>query len=267
MAQKVQQISVTMNVAMPILKDRVAPCFEAASLFRVVRIENDRVVSEKTVECSGAKGFHRVRVVRVHDIDVLICNGIKGFYSDLLKSMGVRVIPDAAGSIAEVLDSFLSGKFEIAEELQSRQAPSHDYNLPELIEWARGHFLNNGYNVVEGPGLDSYLVDLVAEMKCPKCGKDIRVAVCCGVHTYSTEQEIQEFNYCAKAGYNSRVFVYPGDEKTSLQCRAFGIEHVNPETDSSATIKEKCEIPVLTLPVEGHPGLNSGDFRNNRMTK
>ena len=256
-----------MNVAMPILKDRIAPCFEAASLFRVVKVENNRMVSAKTVECSGTKGFHRVRVVRVHDIDILICNGIKGFYSDLLKSMGVKVIPDATGSIQEVLDSFLGGNFEIMEELQSRQTPLHNYNLPDLIDWARSHFIDNGYAVKEGPGLDSYLVDLVAEMKCPKCGKDIRVAVCCGVHTYSTEQEIQEFNYCAKAGYNSRVFVYPGDEKTSTQCKAFGIEHVNPEIDSIANNKVKCEIPVLTLPVEGHPGLNGGDFRNNRMTK
>jgi len=256
-----------MNVAMPILKERIAPCFEAASVFRVVQVEDGRIASEKTVECSGSKGFHRVRLVRVHDIDILICGGIKGFYSDLLRSMGVRIITEASGSISEVLEAFIEGKLPHKDSIPPPQAMTHEYKLPELIDWAKNYFTGNGYSIKDGPGLDSFLVDLVAEMKCPRCGRDIRVAVCCGVHTYSTEQEIQEFNYCAKSGYNSRVFVYPGDEKTSHQCRAFGIEHINPEMKIENYKAENVEIPILSLPVEGHPGLNNIGFGSEKKKK
>jgi len=256
-----------MNVALPILDDRIAPCFEASSIFKIVKIEKDLVESEKTVECSGAKGFHRVRLVRVHDIDILICNGIKGFYFDLLQSMGVTVIADACGSVEEVLRGFLRGDLSRKDPQVSREAPTHHYKLPELIDWAKDYFSANGYRVKDGPGLDSFLVDLVAEMKCPKCGKDIRVAICCGVHTYSTEQEIQEFNFCAKSGYNSRVFIYPGDEKTVHQCRAFGIQLLDPSEEFISAAKIRTEIPVLTLPVEGHPNLNKRESQSNKKTK
>ncbi len=244
-----------MNVAIPVLNNRVAPCFEAASVIALVEVDGKKIRSEKYIQCEAKEGFRRIRLLRLYNVDVLICNGIKSFYRDLLSSIGVRVVADAIGTVAEVLEEFLGDRISPKEPELPGQVQTHGVNLNDLISWSRAHFENNGFEVKKGPGLDSFLIDLVAERSCPLCAKKIRVAICCGVHTYSTELEIEEFNYCAKSEYNARVFIYPGDEKIAQKCHAFGIEHLVPFGEQ--TIKDSPEdiIPVLKLPVEGHPDL------------
>ena len=73
-----------MNVAIPKLNNNVAPCFEVAKAFEIIEIKNNNVVSSKTVDCPAGEGFKRVRLLHLHDIETLICNGIKEFYRNQL---------------------------------------------------------------------------------------------------------------------------------------------------------------------------------------
>lgn len=244
-----------MIVALPFLKDRLAPCFEAAREFILAEIDQSRVISTKRVACSGSEGFHRIRLLRVHDVEALICNGIKEFYLDLLLSINIDIYPSGSGSIDEILAKFAAGNLRIKKRESSAATLSPGTDLESMIEWARDIFTESGYKVYDGPGQDSFLIDLIAEIECPQCGKQIRLAVCCGAHTYSTEQEIQEFNYCSKATYNGRVFVYPGDKSIAKRCHEFGIELIEPFCDEIPGFGI-CRVPLLTLPIEGHPELN-----------
>nr|MBN2277375.1 hypothetical protein [candidate division Zixibacteria bacterium] len=247
------------NVAIPILNNRVAPCFEAASNFLIVNTENRELISQKTVKCGDEEGFRRVRLLKVHDIDVLICNGIKGFYRDLLPTMGVTVIPDISGLTSHILRQYLSGQILPPEQTTVPAGATPGPTLTELVNWTRKHFESHGYQIRTGPGHDSFLIDLVAEITCPVCRKTIRVAICCGAHTYRTDQEIREFNYCAKTDYNSRVFVFPSDENIARQCREYGIELISPDAMAAGpTQMDSDKIPLLKFPVEGHEQASSG---------
>jgi predicted Fe-Mo cluster-binding NifX family protein len=241
------------NMAIPMLRNRVAPCFEAATNFIILVVENHIVVSRKTARCSGSDGYHRMRLLRVYDVDLVICNGIEGFYFDLLTSLNITVIPEVSGTVKKVVDNYLAGKLAPPDAYPDASSETHNLALCDLVTWARDYFEQNGYRIQPAPCTDLPLIDLIAEIACPVCGNPVKVAICCGAHTYRTDQEIEEFNYRTKAVYHSRVFVFPGDEKIARHCREYGIELVRPF--SGATLKEaprKDKIPILRFPVEDH---------------
>ncbi|MEW5923217.1 MAG: NifB/NifX family molybdenum-iron cluster-binding protein [Candidatus Zixiibacteriota bacterium] len=241
------------KIAIPKLKNRVAPCFEAATSFSIIAADDNRLISQKTVHCSGSEGYHRVRLMKLHDINLLLCNGIGAFYSDLLHSTGIRIICDLSGIIHSVLKRYLSGGLKLSESLPDISARTLGASLNDLISWSRDLFEKNGYVVTPGPGKDSFLIDLVAEMNCSVCGEKIRVAVCCGAHTYRPDQEIREFHYTAKPDYNARVFISPDNYSIEQYCREYGIEFIR--SDAAGADKRdsgKQKIPLLHGPVEGH---------------
>ena len=57
-------VEVMMLVAIPKMKDAVAPCFEVARSFVLARIEKGELVSQRILECTGCEGFGRVQTLR-----------------------------------------------------------------------------------------------------------------------------------------------------------------------------------------------------------
>ncbi len=231
----------------------VAPRFEAASSFLIVTTEGNEVVSSETVSCPGTEGFRRVRMLRIHQVTALICNGIKRSYKDMLVSSGVTVIDRVSSEVEDALSRFLNGV------LTSEESPAEDIPEPctvpheKLVRSARVLFQKSGFEVSPGPDQGSFLVDLVAEMTCPRCRKPVRVAICCGAHTYRANQEITEFHLATQSGYHARVYFCP--ERPSLKkcCLEYGIELVDP--DESALDKRPQDperIPLLKGPVLEH---------------
>lgn len=242
-----------MKIAIPTYADNIAPCFEAAGFFTLVSTRDNIPVSSKPIACSGKEGYFRVRLLQVHSVDVLICNGIKSLYRDMLTGSGITVIRGVSGPAASALAEFLNG------ELKAESYGADEINPPcgiprdELIAWTTDYFTSCGYRVSPGPGEDAILVDLVAEIDCPLCGKPVRVAICCGAHTYRADLEIREFHHATLSGFNARVYVYPGDAAIATSCREFGIEFIDPNLARTDN-KEKTQqpIPALIGPVYGH---------------
>ena len=112
-------------------------------------------------------------------------------------------------------------------------------------------FGRHGYSVTGGP--DAFLVDLVAGIKCPVCGRPVNVAICCGAHTYSATQEIVEFHHTTPLEYDARVYVSPANAPVAECCREYGIELLDPETtDSEMPVRPKDKLPILKGPVRNH---------------
>lgn len=242
-----------MNIAIPILENEIAPCFDAAKQFEIIVIKNKQIISSRTINCLSREGFIRVRLLRLYEINTLICNGIKNFYRDQLLAMGIKVISNVNGSIETILNNFLSGRIQsysnIKYEAEASDLVSHDY----LVKWAKELFESNGYSVALSPGDESFLIDLVAKIECPVCSRQIDVAICCGAQTYRTDQEIMEFHHQTKTHYNSRVYVYLTNPQLELSCNEYGIEFLSPEiTGTESKERTKSKIPILRRPVEGH---------------
>jgi predicted Fe-Mo cluster-binding NifX family protein len=242
-----------MNVAIPVLKNQIAPCFEAAKQFEIFSIKNKKIVSSKVINCFANEGFMRIRLLRLYEIHTLICNGIKNFYRDQLNAMGIFVLPNVNQPVGTALNLFLLGDLKNYEPIQmgseNKSIVSHD----DLVYWAEELFKKNGYLVFPCPDKDSYLVDLIANINCPLCSRQIKVAICCGAQIYKAEQEIKEFHHNTKTQYNARVYVYLMNPQLEKSCNDYGIEFLSPE-NKDKTLKQKGDsvIPILQRPVEGH---------------
>lgn len=242
-----------MNVAIPKINDSIASCFEAAKQFTIIEVENGKTLALKTIECHGIEDFQRVRLLRLYEISLLICNGINRFYRDQLSTLGINVIPNINGTIDNAIDRFLAGKLEKIETFitpdQSDRIVSHD----ELIKWTRNLFEENGYSVYLTPDKNSTLIDLHAVIKCPVCQKEIKVAVCCGAQIYRIDQEIKEFYYSTKTAYQARVYVYLTDPEIEKSCNEYGITFISPEKNQQSELNIfKYKIPIIQQPIEGH---------------
>jgi predicted Fe-Mo cluster-binding NifX family protein len=240
-------------VAIPKFEGNVAPCFEAARKMLIGTLESGQVVSSEIVTCGGCEGFRLVRILRERKVDMVICDGIKGFYRDLLQASGIDVVSNVALPVGEALALAAGGELEIEETEPALEEMGPDIPREDLVCWTRELFESNGYRITPGAERAPFPIDLVAEIDCPICGKPVRVAISCGAHAYRVEQELQELRRVSASDYHAQVYVRPGNEKISRCCRDYGIELVDPSSDTGVTRPPHGKrIPLLRGPVIGH---------------
>jgi predicted Fe-Mo cluster-binding NifX family protein len=241
------------KVAIPILENVVAPCFEVARLFMVVEIESGNEIASSIKECRGCEGYGRVRFLFDHKIDTLICNGIKAFYKDLLITSGLKVISDITGEANQALKKSFTGVETKSQTVARNSRLSCKIPHEDLVCWSRELFEHNGFKVVMINDSSHILIDFVAEINCPLCDKLIKAAVCCGAHTYNYHQEIKEFYHTSSSEYQAKIYVFPGEKDVEASCLKYNIELIDPnsrEPDRPDPAEKK--IPLLKKPIPGH---------------
>lgn len=241
------------KIAVPQLDDAVAPRFEAARHFLVAEVESGQMVCSQVVTCDGPDGYRRVRMLQIHRVSVLICSGIKSSYRDVLVASGVKVISRYSGTVEKALEEYSAGSIGQDQCFADETAKLYPVPHADLVERAKGLFGKCGYKVAPGPGDDSSLIDLVAEMLCPVCSKPVRVAICCGAHTYRADQEIAQFHQATLSGYHARVYVSPIQPAIWQCCREYGIEPLDPDQPVELRAAESGgAIPLLSGPIINH---------------
>jgi predicted Fe-Mo cluster-binding NifX family protein len=241
------------KVAIPIFDSDVAPCFEVAQYFVIAEVTDGKQTSKTIMGCEGCEGYGRVKFLINNNINVLICNGIKLFYRDLLNISGLEVFSNVANSIENALDDYLSGK--LIQEGYSADTVDLSPEIPheDLVCWARELFEINGYVVSPRPDYLPLPIDLVAEIACPICNKPVKVGICCGAHTYRTAHELKEFHYIAPNEFQAKVYVYPFNPGIYQACSEYGIELIDPNSEDDYLFKPiRDKIPVLRNPISGH---------------
>ena len=243
---------VSMKLAITKFKDAVGPRFETASSFAIFSLKNREVSGRETVNCSGCEGFGRVRILRDQKIDVLICGGIKSFYRDMLRSLGLAVIDDISDSIESALKRFRSGDLKPMEEsICSQVTPEIPHE--DLVCWAKELFISHGYRVEINQDDFAFPVDLIARVNCPVCGQTVEVAICCGAHIYRPEQEIREFHHALSSRFKAMVYVNFGNPKIRECCDNYGIELIDAGRESSNRDEPVGNgIPLLRNRISGH---------------
>jgi predicted Fe-Mo cluster-binding NifX family protein len=242
-----------MVIAIPIFNDEIAPCFEAATRFLIAHAEHAEGVTKRIAECTGVGGFARARLLRDEGVSILICDGIKGFYRDLLQASGLAVVDGNSLSVEEALASYLTGKIKPSGRMPEIYNLAGNMPLDDLISWTRHLFESSGYEIHGGAVKAPFPIDLVAEIKCPVCEKPIRVAICCGGHSYRVDQELSEFNRASVTDFHAQLYVHPALPGLRKRCKEYGIELLDPlspiNRDSGAS---RDKIPILNAPVKGH---------------
>jgi len=98
-----------MVFALPVLDGRVAPRLSLASDFLVVRESAGAIEEKKVVHIEGVTPFEKAGPLKDEGVEVLICSGIERVFFDYLKTVRIRVVPEVAGSLDEVIASYLKG--------------------------------------------------------------------------------------------------------------------------------------------------------------
>jgi len=246
----------TTRLAIPAFHDSVAPRFETAESFYVCDIHDNKSSNGEIVLCSGCMGFGRIQLLQDHGIRVLICNGIKNFYRDLLASINIEVIDTISLPLNDVIDRFLSGSLKASTRTGHGTTAACEIPHDDLVCWARELFESYGYTIRKKTAASDFPIDLVASLTCPLCGKDILVAICCGAHLYRIDQEIREFHHAVSSSYHAAVYIHPADSILEENCRSYGVQLLDPCVENLADGgKRKMAVPILTGTIPGHEAL------------
>jgi predicted Fe-Mo cluster-binding NifX family protein len=242
-----------MIIATPKYGKMIAPCFETATDFLIAVAQDNRIILSRQVACAGCKGFSRISLLNENSVNVLICSGIKAFYQNLLLASDIKVISSVNLEAEKAIELFLAGN------LGSTQADDDEISRPlvpldDLVCWSKDILSAKGFRVRTGLDDMPFPIDFLAEINCPRCGKSIMVAVCCGAHAYKTEYELREFDRVSRTReFHSRVYVHPYSESIGALCRDLGIELIDPFADRNE--RDACHpgaIPFLKIPIIGH---------------
>lgn len=248
------------RIAITCFDDEVAPCFEVTRRFQVWELEDGEISGYQVLETQSANGIERCRLLKQHKIDVLICNGIDRQMQRLLEAEGCQVVSGVSGKLADALYGYSAGRIGLEEDREMVSSTEMSIHTADLVEWTRELFEKLGWSVNIAHHPDTFPIDLTAMRKCPVCGHEVRIAICCGAHAYRVEEEILEFKRVSTGGYHARVYVQhilPGIVET---CRDFEIELLEPETFANwiNSKGKQGDIPPLRGKVSGHERLNQG---------
>ncbi len=102
-----------MKVAFAIWNNRIAPVFDVARLLHIVEAENS-VINRSVEEILPIDLLPIKKAERLRELGVktLICGAISRPLYDTIVANGIDVIPFIAGELNEVVQAWLSGKFD-----------------------------------------------------------------------------------------------------------------------------------------------------------
>ena len=95
----------------PTLRGRISPVLDVARNFLLVDTNGDKETKLCDLLIENTRITTRAKKIVDLGTQVLICGAISWPLESLLVSAGVRVIPNTCGTVEEVIDAFLSGRF------------------------------------------------------------------------------------------------------------------------------------------------------------
>lgn len=95
----------------PTLRGRISPVLDVARNFLLVDTEGDGERKSHDLLIENTRITSRAKKIVDAGTQVLICGAISWPLESLLVSAGVRVIPNTCGTVEEVIEAFLSGRF------------------------------------------------------------------------------------------------------------------------------------------------------------
>ena len=216
----------------------------------LVEIKAGKIVRENLLKCETSSPVARLRLIKNAGVNVLLCNGIRSFYRDMLEAEKIKVYRNLSGKITDIVRDFQDKKISDTGAHVKSDEVSCKFDLEELIQMTCEYLSRYGFQIE--PSESEFPVDIISTYKCPKCHKTIRVAVCCSGHLFNWEKEIRELRTVSE-NYDAIVYVHAPRENVAQTCNEFKINLLDPwllENPSECDLR--APIPVLTLPVRGH---------------
>ncbi len=95
-----------MNVAITIWGNRISPVFDASRTLLVVAVKDGQIIEQKVLIFHALRFDWVEKVLREHEVKVLICGAICEMGVERLEAMGIEVKPFLTGRVKKVLRQF-----------------------------------------------------------------------------------------------------------------------------------------------------------------
>lgn len=98
-----------MILAVPVHQQRVSPLFDVAARVRVVEFGDLGRADRGTLLLEGMNAVQRVTLLKRVGVQCLICAGISGSCSALLRGAGIQLVDGVVGNVDDVVDAHQGG--------------------------------------------------------------------------------------------------------------------------------------------------------------
>jgi len=241
-------------IAVPCFGEEVAPCFEATRRFRLWSFSPGGLAAYKEITCEQEGGLARLNLLKRHNVNVLICNGIDRQLWQMLEAEDCTVIASIVGPAVDAIYGFLAGKLNPrCRILEGGHIQPH---TADLVRWTEELLTALDWQVNRVTHPDIYPLDLIARRACPVCQRPVRAAFCCGAHAWQVDTELLELHRIA-SGYNARVYIHQALPGLAGRCRELGIELLEPSIFAATHSAESgLRLPPLRGRIDDHPEVN-----------
>lgn len=99
-----------MKIAVPYENGQVAQSLAACRQFLIVTAENGDPTAKELAPCADTSSTAMLKLIGLHQIDVLICGELGISTRNALEMLGVLLIPGVSGPCEEAVAKFLTGE-------------------------------------------------------------------------------------------------------------------------------------------------------------
>lgn len=98
-----------MKIAVTIWNDRIAPVFDVARDFRLVKVVEGRMIDQKQDVLTGELPVQKALRLAEMGVDTVICGAISRPVRAMIASYGIQVVPFVAGNPEAVIMAWIKG--------------------------------------------------------------------------------------------------------------------------------------------------------------
>jgi predicted Fe-Mo cluster-binding NifX family protein len=114
-----------MKIAIPVWENKVSPVLDTASRLLVVELKEGGEMSRFEIYLDERDLTRRCLRIQGLGIDTLICGAVTRYFSDMLTTSGINIVPGFSGRPDEVLDACFEGKLGQGEFLMPGWSREH----------------------------------------------------------------------------------------------------------------------------------------------
>ena len=76
----------------------------------IFSVEDGEIVDQVDVAIHSRVAFDRIRLIRDHEVETVVCGGVEERYEDMLRAHGIRVVSWVSGNVEDLLRDYIAGR-------------------------------------------------------------------------------------------------------------------------------------------------------------
>lgn len=106
-----------MKIAVTYTNELVEQHFGQTTEFKTYTIENGKIINQEFISTAGYAHGTLVDLLKLNNIDTLICGGLGGGAKTLITQAGIKLVPGVTGKADAAISSYLKNTLEFDPDI------------------------------------------------------------------------------------------------------------------------------------------------------